>query len=86
MTTGVLTITRKPATITSADKTEAGNAEEQPARDNQQGATDDRSCGSLRIPTALSKTHPSLPKCLKKPPCRRQEKSLSSKVDLSCSR
>ena len=82
----ILTIARKPATITSADKTEAGNAEEQPARDNQPGATDNRSCGSLRIPTALSKTHPSLPKCLKKPPCRRQEKSLNRNVDLSRSR
>ena len=86
MTTGVLTIIGRPATITSADKTEAGNAEEQPARDNQQGATDERLCGSLRIPTARSKTHPSLPKCLKKPPCRRQEKSLNNEVDLSDSR
>ena len=70
---------RTSATITLADETEAGNAEEQPARDNQQGATDNRSCGSLRIPTALSKTHPSLPKCLKKPPCRRQGTLLTIK-------
>lgn len=52
--TGVLTITEEPVTITSVGKTEAGNAEVQPARDSRLKATNCRWGGRLYLPSHLT--------------------------------
>jgi len=84
----VLTIMSKLITIALVGKTEAGSAEVQPARDSQPKATNCRRDGSLppAIPFYDLQRQFRALLCLKKPPCRRQEKSLNREVDLSNSR
>ena len=80
-------------------QTEAGSVEVQPARDSRLKATNCRWDGSdiSAIPFYDSQRQVGALKCLKKPDkkspakggfiiCRRQEKSLNKKVDLSNSR
>ncbi len=84
----ILTLMKEPTRIPLVAETDAGSAEEQLARDNQLEATNCRWDGSYTpaIPFyELQRQFRALP-CLKKPPCRRQEKSLSNEVDLSDSR
>jgi hypothetical protein len=75
-------------TMTLVGQTESGSVEVQPDRDSQLKATNCRRDGSYTpaIPfyELLRQFRALL--CLKKPPCRRQGKSLNSKVDLSNSR
>jgi len=52
--TGVLTIIPEPVTITSVGKTEAGNAEEQPARYSRLRATNSRRGGRSELPYHLT--------------------------------
>jgi len=68
-------------------QTQAGSAEVHPARDNQPKATNGRWDGRQTpvIPFDQQKPFGAL-SCLKKPSCRRQEKSLTCKVVLSNSR
>jgi len=78
----------KPITIALVGETEAGSAEVQPARDSQLKATNCRWDGSLTpaIPFYGFQRQFRTLLCLKKPPCRRQGKSLNNEVDLSNSR
>ena len=71
-----------PTRIASADETEVGSAEVQPARDNQSKATNCRWGGSLSpaIPFYDSQRQFRALLCLKKPPCRRQGCLLAVKV------
>ena len=87
------------ATMTLVGQTEAGSVEVQPARDSRLKATNCRWGGSNKsaIPSYDSQKQFRALKCLKKPNkkssaeggyiiCRRQQKSLNKKVDLSNSR
>ena len=93
-----LTIMSELSTIVSAGKTEVGSVEVQPARDNQLKAANCRWGGSNKsaIPFYQREIFVGL-LCLKKPDknfsaegsfliCRKQQKSLNKKVDLSNSR
>ena len=83
----VLTIIEELTTIPLVGKTDAGSAEVQPVRDSQLKATNCRWGGSYTaaIPFYEQGQFRAL-LCLKKPPCRRQGKSLNCEVDLSNSR
>jgi len=83
----ILTKMSELITIALVGQTEAGSAEVQPARDSQLKAMNCRWDGSLTpaIPFYEQGEFRAL-LCLKKPPCRRQGKSLNCEVDLSNSR
>ena len=94
-----LTKMKELTRILLVGETQAGSAEVQPARDNQLNATNCRWGGSYTpaIPSYDSQKQFRALKCLKKPDknisaeggyiiCRRQQKSLNRKVDLSDSR
>ena len=77
--TGVLTKMKELTIIVSVGKTEAGNAEVQPARDSQLRATNSRRDGSLKpaIPfDRLKKLFRAL-QCLKKPDKKAPPKAAS---------
>ena len=82
-----LTLMSELITMALVGQTEAGSAEVQPARDNQLKATNCRWGGSYTpaIPFYEQGQFRAL-LCLKKPPCRRQGKSLNMEVDLFNSR
>jgi hypothetical protein len=83
-----LTVIEEATTIPLVGQTEAGSAEEQPARDNQPKATNCRWDGSYKpaVPFYKGKRQFRAFLCLKKPTCQRQGKSLNCEVDLSNSR
>ena len=84
----ILTLASELIIMLLAGQTEAGSVEVQPARDNQFKATNCRWDGSLTlaIPFYGFQRQFRTLLCLKKPPCRRQGKSLNNEVDLSNSR
>ena len=84
MQSNSLTKIKNQTTILLAGQTDAGSAGEQLARDNRLKATNCRWGGSYTpaVPFYEQRQFRAL-LCLKKPPCRRQEKSLNCEVDLS---
>ena len=84
----LLTIMKEQTRILLVGETDASSAEEQLARDSRLKATNCRWDGSLTpaIPFYGFQRQFRTLLCLKKPPCRRQGKSLNNKVDLSNSR
>jgi hypothetical protein len=90
-----LTVMSELATIPLVGQTQTGSAEVQFARDSQLKATNCRWGGSpqdgLRHLTSATPFYDlqrlfRVLLCLKKPPCRKQGKSLNCEVDLSNSR
>jgi len=84
----ILTLVSELIIMLLAGETETGSVEVQPARDSQLKATNCRWDGSLisAIPFYDSQRQFRALLCLKKPPCRSQEKSLNCETDLSDSR